>query len=77
MPCAIGDHASVSMPFCRLNARRSSCARYGCTSIWFTAGTVEVSSNSLRRWRRWKFDTPITLTRPDLWISSMAFHVST
>ena len=41
-PCrgAIGDHASVTIPCSASNARTSSCARYGCTSIWLTAGTV-------------------------------------
>ncbi len=64
VPCAIGDHASVAMPCFWPYARTSSLVKYGCTSIWFTAGTVSVSSANRSRWAVWKFDTPMLRARP-------------
>src|SRR5215207_5269821 len=58
-PLASGDQASVTMPSSALVARTSSLPRYGCTSIWFTAGTTSASCTRRRRWDTWKFDTPM------------------
>ncbi len=64
LPWAIGDQASTSMP-CRIEAARaSSLAKYGCTSIWFTAGTTPVSATTRSRCAGWKFETPIERARP-------------
>ena len=65
LPCAIGLHASVAMPCSASNARTSACVRYGCTSIWFTAGVIVVSAWRRRRCCGWKLETPIALARPD------------
>ena len=51
--------------------------RYGCTSIWFTAGTVPVSAASRCRCGTWKLDTPIERARPSLANSSSACQVET
>ena len=49
-PWAIGDQASVAISCSASKARSSSWVRYGCTSIWLTAGITVVSSCSRRRW---------------------------
>ena len=38
----MGDHACVGMPCSACNACSAVCWKYGCTSIWFTAGTTDV-----------------------------------
>ena len=76
-PLAIGDHASVAIPCSSSYARTSRFWRYGCSSIWFTAGTVSVSAARRSRCSTWKFDTPIERERPSALNSSSVFQVET
>ncbi len=76
-PWAIGDHASVRMPAAASAARTSSLPKYGCASIWFTAGTTDVSAASRARWSTWKFDTPMERRGPSAWNSMSVFQVDT
>ena len=77
LPWAIGDHASVRMLCALPYARTCSLVRYGCTSIWLTAGTTSASAASRSRCGTWKFDTPIERARPSRWNSSSTFQVET
>ena len=77
LPCAIGDQASVTMPCAWPYSRTASLVKYGCTSIWLTAGTRSVSAASRSRWGTWKFETPTALARPSARNSPSTFQVET
>ena len=78
LPCAIGDQASVAMPCSASKARTASWVRYGCTSIWLTAGGTSVSSAAAAAGAAaWKFDTPIERARPSRLNSSIVRQVAT
>ena len=52
------------MPCVSPHARTSALPKYGCSSIWFTAGTTSASAASLSRCSIWKLETPIERARP-------------
>ena len=76
-PCASGLQASVTMPRSACSRRRPGCVRYGCSSIWLTAGVTPVSSMIRRRWAGWKFETPIARASPAFCASISACQAST
>src|SRR3954464_11886465 len=60
----IGDHAWVRMPCSSPKAWTSAWEKYGCCSIWLTAGTTPARSSSVWRWSTMKLETPIARTLP-------------
>ena len=52
LPWPSGDHASVAMPCSACRARSSACGSCGCSSIWFTAGTVGALGDHAAQVRR-------------------------
>ena len=52
-------------------------SRYGCSSIWLTAGTMSASAASRSRCATSKFETPIERERPSALNSSSVFQVET
>ena len=65
------------MPRSRLAWRAASLVKYGCTSIWLTAGVTSASFSSMARWSGWKLLTPIERVRPSALNSCSTFHVDT
>ena len=55
----IGLQDSVTMPCSASKARVSARVLYGLSWIWFTSGTMSVSSSTRCRWVGLKFETPI------------------
>src|ERR1700734_1866697 len=64
VPCPSGDQASIAIWCSAQKARTSFWVRYGCTSIWLTAGVIWVSPCSRRRWWGWKLETPMDRDAP-------------
>lgn len=73
----MGDQAWVTMSCLSWNARVSGWLKYGCTSIWLTAGTTSVLSINCCRRAGLKFDTPMARTRPPVSSFLAAFHAVT
>ena len=59
-----GLQDSVTMPCSALKARLVSRVLYGLSWIWFTSGTMSVSSITRCRWAGLKLETPIARMSP-------------
>lgn len=70
-----GQYASSKIPSFSHHSFNACCGLYGWSSTWLTAGTTVHFFLSSSRYGIDQFETPIALTLPDLYTSSICAQV--